>query len=592
MGTMEGSYNTYIGARYVPIFDGNWDNTKAYEPLVIVQNQGNSYTSKTYVPVGADINDEKYWALTGNYNAQVEQYRQEVVQYEKDVKEYKKNSLNWINAVNIGCDKTGTTPINDIINNYQFKTGDILYFPHGEYLLNEILSFIDVSILGDNAKLTLNELKTHALVMQGNNIYLKGIEFNTNGKCVEFRNGSNVLVEDCIIHTQSIVGGNYQYGVTFRNCKQINCNRLIINQPINPADGSTANNADGIHIYGGCEDIFISNIVGISGDDLIAINSPEPTGNNASIKNVYISNVITMLNGVRSMRGIRIYANQYPIQNVNIENCYLATDNSANRPIFTTNASSQTGDENLPKCKIDRLYIANCIFDTPSQAIRTSFSEIGNLIVQNCVYNNPLQFHYSNDSNIGNYFADNLVVGGVFIQTTATNKIERMFLSKCALKNNAINNAGTIANLTIKECTTENLIISNSTVGLGNVEINSCNIATLQPSLSPIYLKSNARVVKIINNIFTEVRSLFSADSSVELDLLVIENNAFTINGTVNTVAYPTANARFKGLDIISQTRPQKAFNGDRYILNTSGTFDIVYYDYNAWNKITSTPLT
>lgn len=74
----------YIGARYVPIFGRKnettieWDNSKSYEPLTIVLYQGNSYTSKQYVPQGAEITDEKYWALTGNYNAQVEQYRKEV----------------------------------------------------------------------------------------------------------------------------------------------------------------------------------------------------------------------------------------------------------------------------------------------------------------------------------------------------------------------------------------------------------------------------------------------------------------------------------------------------------------------------------
>ena len=70
----------YIGARYVPIFaePDEWDNTKKYEPLTIVLHEGNSYTSKQAVPVGIDINDTKFWAQTGNYNAQVEGYRREV----------------------------------------------------------------------------------------------------------------------------------------------------------------------------------------------------------------------------------------------------------------------------------------------------------------------------------------------------------------------------------------------------------------------------------------------------------------------------------------------------------------------------------
>lgn len=54
-----------------------WDKTKTYEPLTIVYHQGNSYTSRQSVPAGVDITDTTYWALTGNYNAQIEQYRKE-----------------------------------------------------------------------------------------------------------------------------------------------------------------------------------------------------------------------------------------------------------------------------------------------------------------------------------------------------------------------------------------------------------------------------------------------------------------------------------------------------------------------------------
>ena len=71
----------YTGMRYVPVFADppEWSSANSYEALEIVIHKGNSYTSKTFVPVGIDISDTKYWALTGNYNAQVEQYRQEVL---------------------------------------------------------------------------------------------------------------------------------------------------------------------------------------------------------------------------------------------------------------------------------------------------------------------------------------------------------------------------------------------------------------------------------------------------------------------------------------------------------------------------------
>lgn len=55
----------------------DWDKTKTYEPLTIVYHQGNSYTSRQSVPAGVGITDTTYWALTGNYNAQIEQYRKE-----------------------------------------------------------------------------------------------------------------------------------------------------------------------------------------------------------------------------------------------------------------------------------------------------------------------------------------------------------------------------------------------------------------------------------------------------------------------------------------------------------------------------------
>lgn len=74
----------YVGARYVPLFADplEWDSNKSYEPLTIVYHTGNSYTSRQFVPSGIEINNETYWALTGNYNAQIDQYREEVKQYD------------------------------------------------------------------------------------------------------------------------------------------------------------------------------------------------------------------------------------------------------------------------------------------------------------------------------------------------------------------------------------------------------------------------------------------------------------------------------------------------------------------------------
>src|SRR5699024_9882674 len=77
--------NVYVGHRYVPMIMGQWDKSIAYEGLSIVQHEGNSYTSKKHVPIGIDILNEEFWAVTGNYNLQVEQYRQEVIKLLEDM---------------------------------------------------------------------------------------------------------------------------------------------------------------------------------------------------------------------------------------------------------------------------------------------------------------------------------------------------------------------------------------------------------------------------------------------------------------------------------------------------------------------------
>lgn len=76
---INGSTNVYVGQRYVPKFydDGTeqhgatWDKTKVYEPLTIVLWQGDSYTSRTFVPAGVEITDTQYWLQTGVFNAQL-----------------------------------------------------------------------------------------------------------------------------------------------------------------------------------------------------------------------------------------------------------------------------------------------------------------------------------------------------------------------------------------------------------------------------------------------------------------------------------------------------------------------------------------
>lgn len=70
--------NRYVGARYVPIVVGSWDNGSTYEALSVVMYQGDSYISKIPVPAGIDITNTGYWVKCANYNAQWAAYQETV----------------------------------------------------------------------------------------------------------------------------------------------------------------------------------------------------------------------------------------------------------------------------------------------------------------------------------------------------------------------------------------------------------------------------------------------------------------------------------------------------------------------------------
>ena len=86
----------YVGARYVPKFADPvaWASGTSYEAMTIVTYNNSSYTSKIPVPatVGDPADNPDYWALTGNYNAQVEQYRQETENCNAQVEQYRQET--------------------------------------------------------------------------------------------------------------------------------------------------------------------------------------------------------------------------------------------------------------------------------------------------------------------------------------------------------------------------------------------------------------------------------------------------------------------------------------------------------------------
>lgn len=83
------SVRQYIGARYVPRFSdvngGVWSDVYSYDPLIIVKNGNDYYTSKKSVPIGIAITNTEYWIKTGDYNGAISSLQEQINSINTDI---------------------------------------------------------------------------------------------------------------------------------------------------------------------------------------------------------------------------------------------------------------------------------------------------------------------------------------------------------------------------------------------------------------------------------------------------------------------------------------------------------------------------
>lgn len=104
----------YVGARYVPRFSevngGVWSNVYAYEPLTIVKNGNDYYTSKQSVPVGVAITNTDYWVKTGDYNGAISSLQDQIDDINSEIEHIADRKYIFIG------DSYGDRPVNWIDN--------------------------------------------------------------------------------------------------------------------------------------------------------------------------------------------------------------------------------------------------------------------------------------------------------------------------------------------------------------------------------------------------------------------------------------------------------------------------------------------
>ena len=127
----------YVGARYVPKFADPvaWASGTSYEAMTIVTYNNSSYTSKIPVPatVGDPADNPDYWALTGNYNAQVEQYRQATETVSNNLTTEIANRKNADTALQ-GQITTLQSQINQIVADSVYAMKECKFLKEGDYV--------------------------------------------------------------------------------------------------------------------------------------------------------------------------------------------------------------------------------------------------------------------------------------------------------------------------------------------------------------------------------------------------------------------------------------------------------------------------
>ena len=409
----------YVGARYVPVFVGEWDSSMqtTYEPLsiVTVANVG-SYTSKKFVPVGIPITDTDYWALSGSVSGQIISLTDRVDALEATIK-----TPEQFGAVGDGV-ADDTAAINSALSGggiIVFKAGASYKVDPDVSLLVDDNSYVDLNgativskaVSSDYYEVFYINQKSNVTIKNGAIIGDRDIHTGATGEwgmCVYVGGSTNVLIDNIDISKAwgdgVYIGDTAEYdnvscsSVTVTNCKIHDCRR----------QGISVTFADDVIIDGN----IIYNISGTAPEACIDI---EPNSTQHA-NNVIISNNILKVakKGIetRDANGdidhISIHGNTLEGNNatgvlMSINNSHASIFDNIFTGDISTNAVSILGSDSVFENNkfIDLVCtIALYLYDATRIAIKgNTFKKL--TLTGSCVY----FYHTSFCSLIGNIFA-------------------------------------------------------------------------------------------------------------------------------------------------------------------------------------------
>lgn len=415
---------------------------------------------------------------------------------------------NFITLYNYVKDYFDDLDVQDEINNKidnLITTGEFNSFLSGIYTpemfgakgdgVTDDTEAIQKALAFNNVNISKNYLITENLVLHSNlkvfggGTITKKSEFNDsylNHSIFSCINSNNIDINNIVLISNSLA-------ISVHGCSNVNITNLIINSEKysilisdsekNESNGITISNiklendvtiisSDGIHINGGCSNIYVNNVSGTSGDDFIALNAIE--GIRKTIKNIIIDNIKCF-----GYAGVRLYGQlNCVIENVSINNSYINSDNG----IRLTNIIGFT-EINLNAPTFKNIVFSNCIVDSSIRNVFLSYIN-GSVTFNNCT------FVTSVNPNVGLF--NSSINSSLIFDSCVFNTNSTSFIQDCVV-GTPPENCNTYTNITINSCNIKKTLLcfgtNKKTININNCDIDTYLISRNDPDLIDLSIK-------------------------------------------------------------------------------------------------------
>lgn len=365
----------YIGARYVPRHMGEWDVNTQYGALdVVLYTDGNSYTAKCFPPKGTLPTNEQYWALSANFNAQLEFLNEQYNNLSGKVDKYMQNACpDWF-----GADTTGIIDCSDAFNSafeYANNNGGYVFLnPNSKYRIGGKQIVCKSSFFGNGAQIT------SARPIKG------GASYDNSNLFLFLYNGVNGFTVDGVSITDN-TDPEYKLCLYANTFGFINCNNFTVNNC--EIVSTTKTVTCGFDVYAACSNFSINNCY---------VEHRNAPNGGCWIRNCYTSNktqygevnncVFYSIGGGDEL--LAIWSQVGIIENITVNHCkFISKTQDGNGVPVIVLAGGTVSTIETQYC--ENIAFRNCIFETDyiPRNVANAYPNAGenkNVVFDNCEF--------------------------------------------------------------------------------------------------------------------------------------------------------------------------------------------------------------